>query len=258
MKKENQIIKPKKKKSFWGEVIGILIAILIALGIRSFVFEPYNIPSGSMFPTLLVGDYLVITKHDYGYSRYSFPFSLPIIPDGKRVFPKTPKQGDVVIFRMTPDMNPQIATPIDYIKRVIALPGDTVQMLNGVLYINDKPVQRRFAGYKKMKTQHRGEQTYTQYTETLPNGFYHDIWEITDHAPLDNTPKVTVPAGHVFMMGDNRDDSLDSRYFGPVSMDKLEGKARLIFYSTNGNGNFWEFWRWNEFIRKNRVFTLIR
>lgn len=255
MKKESEQ-KQKKKKGALHDVVGLVIALLIALGIRSFMFEPYNIPSGSMFPTLLVGDYLFITKHDYGYSRHSFPFSLPIIPKG-RLFGSQPQQGDVVIFRMTPQINPQLSMNIDYIKRVIGLPGDTVQMKDGRLYINDIMVEREFVGQEKMNTE-QGEITYNKYIETLPNGLKHPIYEINDGLQADNTQKFVIPEGYFFAMGDNRDNSLDSRFFGPVPQVNLEGKARFIFYSTTGDGWFFQFWRWGEFIRKERLFTGIK
>lgn len=242
-----------QKKGFWSNFWGLFWALMIALGIRAFWFEPYNIPSGSMIPTLLVGDYLFITKYDYGYSRHSFPFSLPIIPSG-RIFEKMPKQGDIVIFRMTPEIQPTLQTSIDYIKRVIALPGDTVQMKNGRLYINDVLVERTKIGEEKMKLESGKEITYTKYIETLPNGVQHVIFEISDNLQADNTEKITVPDGYFFAMGDNRDNSLDCRFFGPVSLVNLEGKARFIFYSNNGEGFFWQFWKWKDFIRTDRLF----
>ncbi len=242
-----------QKKGFWSNFWGLFWALMIALGIRAFWFEPYNIPSGSMIPTLLVGDYLFITKYDYGYSRHSFPFSLPIIPSG-RIFEKMPKQGDIVIFRMTPEIQPTLQTSIDYIKRVIALPGDTVQMKNGRLYINDVLVERTKIGEEKMKLEAGKEITYTKYIETLPNGIQHVIFEINDNLQADNTEKMTVPDGYFFAMGDNRDNSLDCRFFGPVPLVNLEGKARFIFYSNNGEGSFWQFWKWKDFIRTDRLF----
>lgn len=251
-KKQEQSLS-KKKNKVGRELNGIFLALLIALTIRSCVFEPYNIPSGSMIPTLLIGDYLFITKYDYGYSRHSFPFSAPIIPHGK-LFGKAPKQGDVVIFRMTPKIQPQLSGNIDYIKRVIGLPGDTVQMVNGRLYINDKIVDRQLIGSKTIDTEAE-KTTFSEYAETLPNGVVHTIFENNDTSLPDNTEKFTVPQEHFFVMGDNRDNSLDSRFFGAVPFTNLEGKARFIFYSNNGKGSFWQFWRWPEFIRINRLFT---
>lgn len=247
-------MKKEKKKGFWSNLWGLFGALIIALAIRAFLFEPYNIPSGSMIPTLLVGDYLFITKHDYGYSRHSFPFSLPIIPSG-RLFDKMPQRGDIVIFRMTPDIQPSLQTSIDYIKRVIGLPGDTIQMKEGRLYINDVLVDREETGKERMLVEPGKEVTYTKYIETLPNGVQHAIFEISDNLQADNTEKITVPAGYFFAMGDNRDNSFDSRFFGVVPLVNLEGKARFIFYSNNGKGSFWQFWKWGDFIRTERLFN---
>ena len=250
-------MKKEKKKGFWHNASGLFWAFVLAMGIRAFWFEPYNIPSGSMIPTLLIGDYLFITKYDYGYSRHSFPFSLPIIPKG-RIFDSMPQQGDVVVFRMTPEIQPQLPTSIDYIKRVIALPGDTVQMKEGRLYINDKLVERELIGMEKMVNEKGQEMTYHKYIETLPNGVQHAIYEINDELKADNTDKVTIPNGYFFAMGDNRDNSLDSRFFGAVPLVNLEGKARFIFYSNNGSGYFWQLWKWNQFIRWERLMDKIK
>ena len=236
----------KKKKREW---IQLALLALLALIIRSCAFEPYNIPSSSMVPTLLVGDYLFISKYDYGYSKHSFPFSVPLIPKG-RLFSNPPKRGDVVVFKVPTDKR------TDYIKRVIGLPGDQIQMLGGHLVINGVPATREKIREEDWQTE-SGLQHYTRYRETLPDGFQHEIFELNDHMPLDNTKPVTVPNEYYFMMGDNRDNSQDSRVFGLVHEDLLEGKARLIFYSTNGDGWFFQFWRWTEFLRLDRIFTEI-
>lgn len=237
----------KKEKSGW---FGLIMAVFAALAIRSLLFEPYHIPSSSMVPTLLVGDYLFITKFDYGYSRHSFPFSLPLIPKG-RLFYIQPERGDIVVFKKPPEGK------TDYIKRVIGLPGDTIQMLNGRLYINDTLVPRHEEGQEYWDTE-AGRLLYTRYTETLPGGISHTIYELNDNNKYDTTKRFLVPEDHYFMMGDNRDNSLDSRVFGVVPAENLEGKARFIFYSTNGNGWFFQFWKWSEFLRLNRFFTEIK
>ena len=236
----------KHKRNEWIDMFWLA---LLALGIRSCAFEPYNIPSSSMVPTLLVGDYLFISKYDYGYSKHSFPFSIPLIPKG-RVFNNPPARGDIVVFKWPKDQK------TDYIKRVIGLPGDTIQMIKGRLYINGSMVERQLIGTESWLTE-GGKQEYTLYEETLPNGLKHNIYELSDHMQLDNTEPIVVPEGHYFMMGDNRDNSQDSRYFGTVAEELLEGKARLIFYSTNGDGWFFEFWRWTEFLRLERILTEI-
>ena len=238
----------RKEKSSW---MGLIMAVLAALVIRSLAFEPYNIPSSSMVPTLLVGDYLFITKFDYGYSRFSFLFPLSsILPKG-RLFYVQPERGDIVIFKKPPENN------TDYIKRIIGIPGDTIQLKAGRLYINNQIVPREDQGQEYWNTE-AGLMLYTRYIETLPNGVVHDIYELSDNNKYDETDPIEVPENYFFMMGDNRDNSLDSRYFGLVPAENLEGKARLIFYSTNGDGWFFEFWRWSEFLRKERFFTDIK
>lgn len=248
--------KEEGKEGVVSQIVGLMAAVLLALCIRSFAYEPYNIPSGSMFPTLLIGDHLFISKYTYGYSRHSFPFSLPLIPTG-RIFDKKPQLGDVVVFRVTPQIIPTLTSSVDYVKRVVGLPGDKIQMKQGRLYINGQMVERE---YVKKETVHiEGQEVlYTRYIETLPNGVKHDIYEIDDMVMLDDTPEIVVPEGHFFAMGDNRDNSQDSRVFGPVPLTHLEGRAEILFYSNNGKGNFWEFWRWPDFVRTERLFTKIK
>ena len=235
--------KRKRNRREWYEFLWLM---LIAFAIRSCAFEPYNIPSSSMVPTLLIGDYLFTSKFDYGYSRHSFPFSLPLIPKG-RIFKNQPERGDIIVFKLPQDRS------TDYIKRVMGLPGDLIQLINGRVYINHQMLDREFLDEEDWLTE-GGWQHYKRYRETLPNGRQHDIYEINDINQYDNTDPVIVPEGHYFMMGDNRDNSLDSRYFGLVHEDLLEGKSRFIFYSTNGDGHFWEFWRWTSFLRLERFF----
>ncbi len=239
--------KEKKHRSKWGDWGGLLLALVAALAIRSCAYEPYNIPSSSMVPTLLVGDYLFISKYPYGYSRYSFPFSVPFVPAGSRalVFGR-PQQGDVVVFKEP------VQNKVDYIKRVIGLPGDTVQMKGGRLYINGQQVERQFVEMNRVETE-GGIMDYHRYIETLPNGVKHDIYEVSDTMMTDETEPVTLPPDHYFMMGDNRDNSSDSRFFGPVSFENLEGRAELIFYSNKGG--FLQFWHWRNGMRWNRFFT---
>lgn len=210
----------------------VLWAAAIMLVIRGLLFEPFNIPSGSMLPTLKIGDYLFVSKSSYGYSKYSIPFS-PFDFSG-RVFSDTPERGDVAVFRKPTD------TDIDYIKRVVGLPGDTIQVIDGILHINGEPVQRRLAGDYFPE---RGEKLGNRqdlYIETLPNGVEHPILEeMGDHARLDNTPEYKVPPGHYFCMGDNRDNSQDSRVLSQVGFVPLEnfiGRAEIIFFSWGPSG----------------------
>lgn len=239
--------KKKKKDTFWSNVRGFFWALLIALAIRSLIFEPYNIPSSSMVPTLLIGDYLFVSKYDYGYSRHSFPLSVPLVPRG-RIFADEPQRGDIVIFKLPTD------NKTDYIKRVIGLPGDRIQMAGGRLYINDKLVEREKIAEEDWVVEVEGLVHYTKYLETLPNGVQHLIYEQGDNKILDDTDVFTVPENHYFMMGDNRDNSSDSRIFGFVPAQNLEGKARFIFYSNNGTGAFWQFWKWGDSLRLERFF----
>lgn len=227
-----KLVQKKKTGGLLDTLKTVFWAILIALMVRTFAFEPFNIPSGSMIPTLLVGDYLFVSKFSYGYSKHSMPFSLPIIPG--RVFESEPKRGDVVVFKLPSD------TSQDYIKRVIGLPGDTVQVKEGRLYINNKMVEReRIEDY--ILTDGGGRSAAVpQYIETLPNGRVHRILEMFgDQGPSDNTEAFTVPEGHFFMMGDNRDNSADSRAFAArfrfVPIENLVGRAEFLFYSKDSS-----------------------
>lgn len=237
-----------KRAQSWRGIFWVVIA---ALSIRSFLAEPYNIPSSSMYPTLHIGDYLFISKYDYGFSRHSFPFSVPIIPKG-RIFESLPKQGDVVVFRNPNNMKQ------DYIKRVIALGGDTVQMIKGRLFINGKMVPRVFKKTEFVTTE-AGEQEFKRYTEILPNGVLHDIYEVSDETISDDTDIFVVPENSFFAMGDNRDNSQDSRFFGAVPLVNLEGRARFIFYSNKDKDTwFFQFWNWKDSLQFHRFFSVIK
>ncbi|MBQ7303433.1 MAG: signal peptidase I, partial [Alphaproteobacteria bacterium] len=208
----------EKKETFADTVKTVVYAVLIAILIRSLLFEPFRIPSGSMYPTLEVGDYLFVSKYTYGYSKHSFPASL--MPIKGRIWASEPQRGDIVVFKFPVD------NKTDFIKRVIGLPGDTVEVRRGVLYVNDKPVEREKVGEYKLEEFVVRPEIYTEYEETLPNGIKHKILEISDHeVQVDNTTKVTVPDGHYFVMGDNRDRSDDSRLsVGFVPFENLVGK----------------------------------
>jgi signal peptidase I len=244
----------QQKSSSAGEFIKTIVyAGLIAVGIHTFLFEPFFIPSGSMVPTLLVGDYLFVNKFAYGYSHFSLPFS----PDffSGRVFGRMPERGTVVVFRPPGEPN------TDYIKRVIGLPGDTVQMTNGQLFINGKQVPRTDVG-NYIDDSSGGPVVAREYTETLPNRKSHEILKETDQGFANNTPVFTVPPGDLFMMGDNRDDSEDSRFMdGPVGYVPLEnviGPADVIFFSIHLDHPFYEFWEWPFEIRWDRMFHPIK
>jgi signal peptidase I len=245
-----------KTSSGLSETIKTLVyAVVIALFIRTFFYEPFSIPSASMVPTLLVGDYLFVSKFSYGYSRYSLPLGLPLIPGPGRLFFRSPQRGDVVVFKLPRDPS------IDFIKRLIGLPGDRIQMKNNVLYINDVPVQmQRIDPF--FDNEGGGIRNFTQYIETLPNGVQHRIIQLGTDLPLDNTGVFTVPPGHFFMMGDNRDNSADSRDpgsgVGYVPAENLVGHAEFIFFSTDGYAHWWEPWKWPLTVRYGRLFSAIR
>lgn len=231
------------KGNEFGELLKtIVFALVIAISVRSVLFEPFNIPSGSMKPNLIVGDYLFVTKYSYGLSRYSFPFGLA--PIEGRIGGDVPRRGDVAVFKL-PSNN-----STDYIKRIIGLPGDTIQVRRGRLYINGDMVRR-----EKLDVVQEGDISLTRYRETLPNGTFYDIYEAGDAGPLDNTQLYEVPEGHYFMMGDNRDNSQDSRVtmlVGPVPLENMVGPARRIFLSTTGNAALYEIWKWPFAIRLER------
>jgi signal peptidase I len=240
--------KAKRKPSALVENIKTIVyAGLIALLVRTFLFEPFNIPSGSMLPTLQIGDYLFVSKYSYGFSRYSFPFGWP--PFSGRIFASMPHRGDVVVFKYPPDPS------VDYIKRIVGLPGDTVQVRDGLLYINGKLCPREPEG--DYVTDDDGiHMVQRRYDETLPSGVQHDILQATDQGEMNNTPVYQVPPDHLFAMGDNRDNSADSRFMngvGFVPMDNLVGRAQIIFFSIDAEYPWWEVWEWPLEVRWNRI-----
>jgi signal peptidase I len=243
--------RPAKKKDSWLEVVKTIVyALLIAGVIRSFLFQPFNIPSGSMEATLLVGDYLFVSKAAYGYSRYSFPFG--IFPFNGRFFASTPQRGDIVVFKYPGDNS------TDYIKRLIGLPGDRVQMKEGVLYINEKPIPK-VPVEDYIETVGGQPHHVPQFKETLPNGVTYFVLDREPQGNLDDTQVFTVPEGHYFMMGDNRDNSADSRVdVGYVPFENFVGKAEIIFFSTDGSARLWEIWKWPLSIRYNRIAEITR
>jgi signal peptidase I len=252
---------PKKKPEgeTWLETVKtIFYALLIALVIRTFFFQPFNIPSESMQSTLLVGDYLFVEKFAYGYSRNSFPFRAWPVGGALhgRLFGSDPKRGDVVVFKM-PNENSKDYME-DFIKRVIGLPGDTVQMLNGQLYLNGKPVPKEAAA-PYMETDPFGiTHAIPRYKETLPNGVSYYVLDRIPDSSEDNTEVFHVPPGHYFMMGDNRDNSDDSRLdVGYVPAEDLVGKAEFKFFSIDDSAVWYEPWTWPGAIRFSRMFTPI-
>ena len=230
----------------------IFYALIIALIIRSFFFQPFYIPSSSMEPNLLVGDRLFVSKYSYGYSRHSFPFSPKIY--NKRILEKTPIRGDVIVFKTPADNR------TDYIKRLIGLPGDTIQIIDKELYLNDVKIKKkRIENSINVNCGNEILEADT-FEETLPNGKKY-ITVYRTKGTMINTDKFVVPKGHFFFMGDNRDCSKDSRFLssvGYVEFNNLVGKARLIFFSNDKNkGSFFKFWKWSDSIRQERLFKKI-
>ena len=241
------------KKKIIENIKTIIFALIIALIIRSFLFQPFYIPSSSMEPNLLVGDRLFVSKYSYGYSRHSLPFSPNF--SNKRYLSKNPKRGDVIVFKTPADNR------TDYIKRLIGLSGDSVQIINGDLYLNNKKIKRsKIDNFTKINC---GNEILNieAFEETLPNGKKY-IAVYKKVGTMQNTDEFLVPADHYFFMGDNRDCSRDSRFLssvGYVSSNNLVGRARLIFFSNDKKkGNFFKFWKWHKTIRINRFFNEIQ
>ena len=243
--------KSQKKSGGLGETVSVIIqALLLALVIRTLLFQPFSIPSGSMRPTLLEGDYLFVTKWAYGYSRYSLPFG-PNLFSG-RIWGSEPKRGDVVVFKFPPDPS------VDYIKRVVGLPGDKIQVKDGQLFINGTAVPREKVGQIDNPDITEVDRPVDVYRETLPNGITYDTLDLTPNSIGDNTREFDVPAGHYFMMGDNRDNSSDSRFtVGFVPADNLVGRANVIFFSIADGASPLEIWKWPSLMRVGRLFHFV-
>jgi len=252
---------PKAKRkpkggSGWDTLKTVIYAVLIAMVVRTVLIEPFSIPSRSMLPTLLVGDYLFVTKYSYGYSKHSLPLSAPLF-SGRIMF-REPRRGDVAVFKKPTD------NATDYIKRIVGLPGDRIQVQRGRLYINGTVVSRQSLGpYVDIKREYGGaRERYMSYRETLPSGVSYTILERNDTTPyVDDTEVYVVPKGHYFMMGDNRDNSQDSRYLslvGFVPAENLVGRADFMFFSLREDKRWWEVWHWPAHIRWDRVFMTVK
>lgn len=240
----------------------LVSVVLVVVVVRTFLFESFVIPSGSMIPTLQVGDYIWVSKYTYGYSRYSFPFS-PDLFSG-RIWGAQPHRGDVVVFRFTKD------TSVDYVKRVIGLPGDHIQVTNGHLYLNGQAVPCVDAHPYVARDESHMDMEGEACTEELPGSdgaatVRHEILKLTDDGAQNNTPEYVVPPGHFFAMGDNRDDSADSRFMGDgpkdlgfVPFENLVGKAQRIFFSIADEHPGWQVWYWPAEIRWPRLLRSVQ
>ena len=241
------------KKKIIENIKTIFYALIIALIIRSFLFQPFYIPSSSMEPNLLIGDRLFVSKYSYGYSRHSLPFSPKIY--NKRILSKQPERGDVIVFKTPADNR------TDYIKRLIGLPGDVIQIVDEDLYLNGIKIKKK--KIENLVNINCGNEILNAafYKETLPNGKNY-IAVYRNDGTMVNSDKFIVPENLFFFMGDNRDCSKDSRFLssvGYVSFNNLVGKAQLIFFSSDKNkGSFFKFWKWNQSLRIERFFKKIQ
>jgi signal peptidase I len=261
-------VKTKPKRSETSETFRFLLKLaLVVLILRSFIFAPFSIPSESMLPRLLIGDYLFVSKWNYGYSRWSLPGGVPLIPG--RIFGSTPTRGDVVVFRA-----PEVLDH-DVIKRVIGLPGETIQMRQGIVYLNGKAIpKQRIADFTIPLTANFNAEKcgapfvdvvanvqicrYPRFRETLPGGRSYEVIDQAELPDRDDTGLYTIPAGHIFVMGDNRDDSGDSRFPAPngmgyVPLENVEGKAVVNFFSTDGDAEWLKPWTWVSAARWSRI-----
>ncbi|KZM48869.1 signal peptidase I [Labrenzia sp. OB1] len=240
--------KKDKEGGLYETVKVIVQALLLALIVRTFLFQPFNIPSGSMKDTLLIGDYLFVSKYSYGYSRFSFPFGLG--PFSGRVLSSDPERGDVAVFKLPTN------TSVDYIKRVIGLPGDTIQVTDGIVHINGEPVKRERIDDYIEQSPSGVVRRVPRFRETLPNGVSYDTLDLTTRGQLDNTREYKVPEGHYFMMGDNRDNSVDSRVLsrvGYVPIENFMGRAEVLFFSIKDETPAWQIWTWPWNVRWERI-----
>jgi signal peptidase I len=261
--------RPEKKESAGSLARFLLSLALVAWAVRSLLFQPFSIPSGSMLPTLFIGDYIAVSKWPYGYSRYSFPWSVPSFSG--RVLGNLPARGDVVVFHLP-------AEQADLVKRVIALPGDVVEMRSGKLVLNGRPIARRalrpvaipISSNSSCRVIPPARQViivragqpyciYPAFLETLPGGPSYTVLDQVESSPGDEFGPMRVPAGHIFVMGDNRDDSLDSRFpaeEGGVDMlpvEDLIGRAQVTFWSTDGSASYFKPWTWFTALRARRI-----
>nr|MEA2799829.1 signal peptidase [Phenylobacterium sp.] len=258
MSETTQASAPPEKHGAMAEIVEIVktivYALLIALFLRVLFFQPFTIPSASMEPNLYEGDYIIVSKWTYGYSKHSIPFSPPLFPG--RILAHQAHRGDIVVFKLTRDNS------TDYIKRIIGLPGDRIQMKQGLLFLNGKQVPRVSLGTVREESGYGFAHDVTRYRETLPGGKSYITNDFGPDGPLDNTDVFVVPEGHYFMMGDNRDNSADSRDpdggVGYVPAENLEGKAQLILLSWKAGASIFKPWTWVMNLQPSRFFHLLQ
>jgi signal peptidase I len=245
-----------RKQGWRGQLVQLVAIVLAVFVAKGALAEPFYVPSGSMEPTLLIGDALLASKYPYGYGTASLPIQINL-PETGRVFGETPKLGDVVVFRW-PGNRSQA-----WVKRVVGLPGDRIQMRQGQLFINDRAASLKPDGIGDAEDDTGGVQLAHRYIETLPNGVSHAIFKIRDNGWLDNTPEVTVPPDHLFVMGDNRDNSADSRVplreggVGLLPIDNLIGRADAVVGSWDLGIRKQPVWTWLSGFRAARFFTSV-
>jgi signal peptidase I len=257
VEQESQKSSVASKASSWGaQILQFTAALAIVFLAKGAIAEPFYVPSGSMEPTLLIGDALLASKFPYGYGTSSLPIQINL-PETRRVFSGTPKRGDVVVFRWPGDRSQA------WVKRVVGLPGDRIQMRQGQLFINDRAASLKPDGIGEAEDDSGGSEPAYRYIETLPNGVTHAIFKLRDNGRLDNTPEVTVPAGRLFVMGDNRDNSADSRVpvreggVGLLPMDNLVGRADAVVGSWDLGIRSQPVWTWLSGFRMARFFTAV-
>ena len=255
--RRNQVLVPSAAAGWAAQALQLAGVILVVLLAKAAIAEPFYVPSGSMEPTLLIGDALLASKYPYGYGTASLPMQINL-PETGRVFAETPQRGDVVVFRWPGDRAQA------WVKRVVGLPGDRIQMRQGQLFINDRAATLRPDGVGEAEDDSGNVEKAYRYVETLPNGISHAIFKLRDNGRLDNTQEVKVPPDRLFVLGDNRDNSADSRVslrdggVGLLPIDNLVGRADAVVGSWDLGMRSQPVWNWLSGFRMARFFTAVK